>query len=111
MSVAKAAITLILARIGSPLFCVLLVLLNSILSVVNARALPCPVANCHMNVNSISSLFNAHIFSETDWCCQELTCLIVIKKKKSKLLKHLKCHILQISEGFEEPVYLKYISA
>ena len=38
------------------------------------------------------SLFEAHLPLEVDWCHQEQMCLIVMKN--SKLLKHLKCHIL-----------------
>ena len=40
------------------------------------------------------------IFSDVDWCCQEQTCLC--HKKEPMLLKHLKCHILQFSEVFED---------
>ena len=36
--------------------------------------------------NSIRSLFDAHLPLEVDWCCQEQTCLIVMKSPK--LLKH-----------------------
>ena len=48
--------------------------------------------------------------SWSSWCCQEQTCLIVMKIPK--FLKHFKCHILKVSERFEEyliEIYL-YIS-
>ena len=55
---------------------------------VQARAVSCP----KWLTNSIRSLFDAHLPLEVDRCCQEQTCLIVMKSPK--LLKDLKCHIL-----------------
>ena len=50
--------------------------------------------------NYIRSLFDAHNPLEVDWCCQEQMCLIVLKSPK--FLKHFKCHIIEVSERWEE---------
>ena len=68
--------------------------LDSILSAVEARAGPCPVAACriwgklHKEVLPCSSAS-----LKCMGCCQELTHLIV-KNKKVLIIKHFKCHIL-----------------
>ena len=51
------------------------------------------------STNSIRSLFNAHHLLEVAWCCQERMCLTVIKVLRFKTFK---CHILKVSERFEE---------
>ena len=59
----------------------------------------------------IRSLFNAHLPQEVVWCCQEQTCLIVMKS--TKLLKHFKGPNLQSLKdmkcAFLTEIYL-YIS-
>ncbi|KAM7323992.1 hypothetical protein ACRRTK_016297 [Alexandromys fortis] len=57
--------------------------------------------------NSIRILFDAHLPLEIDWCCQEQMCLIVMKNPK--LLKYLKCHILQPLKDMKN-AYLTKIS-
>ena len=50
--------------------------------------------------NSIRSLFNVHHPLKVDWCHQEQMYFIVMKSLN--VLKHFKCHILKVSERFEE---------
>ena len=66
---------------------------------VQARAVSCP----KWLTNSIRSLFDAHLPFEVDWCCQEQTCLIVMKSPK--LLKHWKCHICSLWKIWRMPIW------
>ena len=58
--------------------------------------------------NSITILFDAHPPLEVDWCCQEQTCLIVMKNPK--LLKHLNAIFCRLWKKWRMH-YLKYIYA